>query len=57
VSALAFDYVGRLHTTNPGDCASAGKAYRLVDGLAVERTVTTGICPFAIAFADVPSTD
>ena len=57
ISALGFDYQGRLHTTNPGDCASAGKAYRLVGALAVERTVATGICPFAIAFADVPPTD
>jgi len=57
VSALGFDYAGRLHTTNPGDCSSAGKAYRLVGASAVERTVATGVCPFAIAFADVPSTD
>jgi hypothetical protein len=56
VSALGFDYQGRLHTTNPGDCASAGKAYRLT-GLALDRTVATGICPFAIAFADVPPID
>jgi len=57
VSALGFDYAGRLHTTNPGDCASAGKAYRLVGTTAVERTVATGICPFAITFAEVPSED
>ena len=53
VSALGFDYAGRLHTTNPGDCASAGKAYRLA-ALTLDRTVSTGVCPFAIAFADVP---
>lgn len=56
VSALGFDHAGRLHTTNPGDCASAGKEYRLT-ALAVDRTVATGVCPFAIAFADVPSVD
>jgi hypothetical protein len=53
VSALGFDYAGRLHTTNPGDCSSAGKTYRLVT-TAYDRIVSTGICPFAIAFADVP---
>ncbi|MFL5539738.1 MAG: hypothetical protein ACJ8J0_12135 [Longimicrobiaceae bacterium] len=57
VSALGFDYAGRLHTTNPGDCSSAGKAYRLAGTTTVERTVATGVCPFAIAFADVPSAD
>ena len=56
VSALGFDYQGRLHTTNPGDCASAGKAYRLA-GLTLDRTVATGICPFAVAFAEVPAED
>ena len=56
VSALGFDYAGRLHTTNPGDCASAGKAYRLLS-LTVDRTVATGTCPFALTFADVPSID
>jgi hypothetical protein len=56
ISALGFDYAGRLHTTNPGDCASAGKAYRLTS-LTLERTIATGICPFAIAFAEVPQVD
>jgi hypothetical protein len=53
VSAFGFDYAGRMHTTNPGDCAAAGKSFRLV-ATAYDRTVPTGICPFAIAFADVP---
>ncbi|HEV7590614.1 MAG TPA: hypothetical protein VGO40_21070 [Longimicrobium sp.] len=52
VSSLGFDSAGRLHTTNPGDCSSAGKEYRLV-ALAVDRTAATGICPFAITFAEV----
>lgn len=57
VSAVAFDYAGRLHTLAPGDCTpgTPGKEY----GLALpftntERIVATGICPFAIAFATVP---
>lgn len=52
VSALGFDYAGRMHTTNPGDCSSAGKEYRLIS-TAYDRIVATGICPFAITFADV----
>lgn len=56
VSALGFDYLGRLHTTNPGDCASAGKAYRLVS-LTLDRTVNTGVCPFSVAFAELPPVD
>ena len=56
VSSRGFDYAGRLHTTNPGDCAAAGKEYRLV-ALAVDRTVATGICPFAITFAEVRQED
>lgn len=52
VSSLGFDYAGRMHTTNPGDCSAAGRAFRLVS-TAYDRVVNTGICPFAIAFADV----
>ena len=52
VSALGFDYAGRMHTTNPGDCSSAGRVYRLLS-TAYDRIVNTGICPFAITFADV----
>jgi hypothetical protein len=54
VSALAFDYAGRLHTLNPGDCRAAGKEYGLNGNLsAVERTVTTGVCPFSITFTQL----
>jgi hypothetical protein len=56
VSALAFDHLGRLHTLNPGDCLAPGKEYRLnASGFAVNRTVTTGVCPFAIAFTELPA--
>jgi hypothetical protein len=54
VSALGFDYQGRMHTTNPGDCSAAGKSYRLI-ATAYDRVVPTGVCPFAIAFAEVPN--
>jgi hypothetical protein len=53
VSAVAFDANGKLHTTNPGDCRTAGAAHRLTPSGTLERTVTTGICPFAIAFGAV----
>ena len=39
-------------------CQTPGMVHRLSasDG-ALERTVTVGICPFGIAFADVPEED
>jgi hypothetical protein len=58
VSALAFDYAGRLHTLNPGDCGpnTPGKEYGLSGQFTtVERTVTTGICPFSITFSTLPT--
>ncbi|HET7463350.1 MAG TPA: hypothetical protein VFJ82_19010 [Longimicrobium sp.] len=57
VSAVAFDYAGRLHTLAPGDCTpgTPGKEYGLpAPFTATERVVNTGVCPFAIAFATVP---
>jgi hypothetical protein len=57
VSALAFDYAGRLHTLNPGSCApgTPGKEFGLAPPYTtVNRTITTGVCPFSIAFATVP---
>lgn len=54
VSALAFDPSGNLHTANPGGCQTAGSAYRLNSAFAVERTITTGVCPFYIGFGVAP---
>jgi hypothetical protein len=57
VSAVAFDYAGRLHTLAPGDCTpgTPGKEYGLpAPFTTTERIVATGVCPFAIAFATVP---
>jgi hypothetical protein len=57
VSAVAFDYIGRMHTLAPGNCApgNPGKEYGLALPFAsVSRTVTTGVCPFALAFATLP---
>jgi hypothetical protein len=58
VSGMGFGYAGRLHTADAGTCQTPGVLYRLnaSDG-ALERTVTVGICPFGIAFADVPEED
>ncbi|HEU0302407.1 MAG TPA: hypothetical protein VFR37_23310 [Longimicrobium sp.] len=57
VSGIGFDYAGRLHTANPGTCQTAGSVHRLEGDGAAERTVPVGICPFGIAFADVPEED
>jgi streptogramin lyase len=58
VSALAFDHLGRLHALNPGSCGAAGKEYRLdPSAFTVNRTVTTGVCPFSIAFAELIPVD
>ncbi|MBW3570039.1 MAG: hypothetical protein KY467_02925 [Gemmatimonadetes bacterium] len=54
VSGLGFGYAGRLHTVNAGSCQTPGEMYRLNGDGAVERTVQVGICPFGIAFANVP---
>lgn len=55
VSGLGFGYAARLHTADAGSCQTPGVVHRLSasDG-SLERTVTVGICPFGIAFADVP---
>jgi hypothetical protein len=51
VSAVGIDLFGRLHTTNPGSCQSAGSTSRLNPTTgALERTTPTGVCPFAIGF-------
>jgi hypothetical protein len=58
VSGLGFGPSGRLHTANAGTCQTPGVLYRLTaDGGTLERTVQVGICPFGIAFADVPEED
>jgi hypothetical protein len=57
VAALGFDQAGRLHTLNPGDCLAAGKEYRLSGTSTVTRTVTTGVCPFAIDFTELTPVD
>jgi len=46
-----IDRFGKLHTTNPGSCETAGSTSRLnpTDG-ALERTTPTGVCPFYIGF-------
>jgi hypothetical protein len=51
VSAVGIDPFGRLHTTNPGSCEGPGSTSRLNPSTgAVERTTSTGVCPFAIGF-------
>jgi hypothetical protein len=57
VSAVAFDQVGRMHTLNPGNCSAAGKEFRVTSVFTVDRTVTTGVCPFAMAFSELVPVD
>lgn len=54
VSGLGFGPLGRLHTVDAGSCQTPGSMYRLDAQGSLERTVQVGICPFGIAFADVP---
>jgi hypothetical protein len=53
VSGLGFDHAGRLHVVDPGSCTTGGTMSRFSGGDTPERTVTVGICPFGIAFADI----
>lgn len=57
VSGIGFDYQGRLHTVNPGSCQTPGTENRHANDATIDRTVTVGICPFGLAFADVPEAD
>lgn len=57
VAGLGFDHEGRLHTVNPGTCQTPGAMNRLANDATIDRTVTVGICPFGLAFADVPEAD
>lgn len=50
VSAVGIDPFGKLHTTNPGSCQTAGTASRLAADGTLERTTSTGVCPFFIGF-------
>ena len=56
ISGLGFDSSGRLHTTNARTCVATdrGFTYRLGQNGQTERSVQLGICPFGLAFADVP---
>lgn len=57
VAGIGFDHTGRLHTVNPGTCQTPGTMNRLTGDAVVDRTVPVGICPFGLAFADVPEAE
>jgi hypothetical protein len=59
ISGLGFDGAGRLHTTNARTCVvtDRGFVYRLTQSGTTERSVQLGVCPFGLAFADVPEDD
>lgn len=57
VADLGFDYQGRLHVTDSDACTDPGFLYRLGAGYDLDRTVTVGVCPVGLAFADIPEGD
>jgi hypothetical protein len=57
VSGIGFDYAGRWHTTDPRNCINPGFMFRVNAGDGFERGVAVGVCPFGLAFADVPEED
>lgn len=59
ISGLGFDGSGRLHVTNARTCVAAdpGYLYRVTSAGSTDRSVQVGICPFGLAFADVPEAD
>jgi hypothetical protein len=50
VSAVGFDVLNRLHVVDPGNCTDPGTVYIAGSGSAVGSKVSTGACPFALAF-------
>lgn len=57
VADLGFDFQGDLHVTDSTNCTDAGFLYRLSPAYEAERTVTVGVCPVGLAFADIPEED
>jgi len=59
ISGLGFDGAGRLHSTNARSCIATdpGFLYRLTTAGGTDRAVELGICPFGLAFADVPEAE
>ena len=57
IGDLGFDYAGRLHVTDPRDCAADGWMHRVTAADAYDRGVRTGICPIGFALADIPELD
>lgn len=57
VADIGFDYQGRLHVTDSGACTDDGVIRRLSQEYALERTVTVGVCPVGLDFADIPEED
>jgi hypothetical protein len=56
VSAIGFDGLGRLYSTDPGDCTNPGKLFRVTSETESNEVVATGVCPFALAFTRVTVT-
>ncbi|HST60510.1 MAG TPA: hypothetical protein VLK84_17550 [Longimicrobium sp.] len=57
VADIGFDYQGRLHVTDSDACTDPGFLYRLDGDYDLERTVTVGVCPVGLEFANIPEED
>lgn len=57
VAGIGFDYAGRWHSADPRTCQTPGFLHRMSENDAVQRSLQVGVCPFGIAFADVPEED
>jgi hypothetical protein len=57
VSGIGFDYAGRWHSADSRTCQNPGFVHRSSANDSWERGLVTGVCPFGLAFADVPEAD
>jgi hypothetical protein len=53
-SGLGVDAAGRVYALEP-DCRAPSRAFRLSATFDIDVEISTGICPFGIAFTRVPS--
>ncbi len=57
LSGVGFDGSDRLYTLHPGTCQAAGAVTQTRLSSGESGSVTTGVCPFALAFSSVPASD
>jgi hypothetical protein len=57
VSGIGFDYAGRWHSADSRTCQNPGFLHRSSENDVYQRGLVVGVCPFGLAFADVPEAD